>query len=300
MRILITGASGLLGQSLYKHFSTHNTLLGLWHNRPDPNIVGMFIDLTNQKEINKAFKEFQPDVCLHAGAVSNPDFCEQNPNFAYQINQKASEYIRDACIIRNTRVVFYSTDYVFDGNKSFYTESDKTCPLQVYGKTKLAAENVFRSVSNSLICRLSLLYGDQHNDRNSFLYDVIEKLVQKRHIYLCDQQIRYPLFCPDVAKITQALIDKRCNGIFHFSGPNSITKYEWGKLIEEKLLGHIGLIHPNPVFESIIKPPRRRALRPKNVCLNTEKLLSFYRTKLKTIDEGSTHIVADFKKTMKE
>lgn len=296
MRVLITGYSGMLGSALTKHFKDKHSVLPLYFSHALSDPCAKQLDLCNYAALDEVFDIFKPDWCIHAAAISSPDVCAQKPDQAIQVNQLATENLAKACLKYNVRPVLYSTDYVFDGYKTTpYAEQDATAPLQFYGATKVAAERIFAQLDNAIILRLSILYDEQYHASNRFIYEIVSKLLKAEPVYLCDEQLRYPLFCPDVAKVTEALLYAKHAGVFHLSGPESITKFQWGRLIEQQLLSSDTLVRPVSAAKINTTQASVLAMRPAHVQLDTAKLQSTIQVALTKIETGSAQALAGFK-----
>jgi dTDP-4-dehydrorhamnose reductase len=283
MRILITGATGLLGQNLYFHFKNKADVWGLWHNTNSHQMNGEKITLEDKTQIQRIFQEYRPDICLHSAAISDPEFCERHRDIAYRVNLLGTQNIAEICFRFQTRLVFFSTNYVFNGQDESYSEDSSPCPLQYYGETKARGEEFVKQVPDSIILRLSLLYGSYPIfNRDSFIGTVLKYLDKGEKLELDNERIRFPLLCNDVVKMVDKLLQQKEKGIFHLSGSTSVTKYLWGCLISNICYGNCNLIYPQ-TSELFLY-----ALRPKEVKLETKKLF----LKLTSIQKGTLKIIS--------
>lgn len=160
MRLLLTGASGLLGGYLRRNLAQTDADVIVWGGtRPAPGMLS--IDLANFDQVTAAFRAARPDVVLHAAAVSSVAEAFRDPPHAWQVNQLATERLAALAGDAGARLVYVSTDLVFDGMRGGYRESDPAQPLSVYGRTKLAAETAVLAASGStvsnVVARVSLV-----------------------------------------------------------------------------------------------------------------------------------------------
>ena len=286
----------MLGRTITKYFQDQHVVLPLYFSHAPIDPSAKSLDLSNYQALDEVVAAFKPDWCIHAAAIASPDICAQNPEQAIQVNQLATTNIAQVCRKYQVRAVLYSTDYVFAGDQAHaYTEHDPVAPLQLYGITKVAAEQIFAQLDDALILRLSILYNEQYHSSNRFIYEVVNQLLQAKPVYLCDQQLRYPLFCPDVAKITEALLHTNHTGIFHLSGPEAITKFHWGQLIARHLCHSDALIKPLAAAASHQAPIASLAPRPDHVRLATTKLQQAIGFSLTKVDAGSVQALAEFR-----
>ena len=171
MRMLITGASGQLGSYLLRALQRCEHRVRGWSGRSTRDIFGTRVqpvDLTNRDEVRKAFDQAAPQTVIHAAALSRVGDCYREPELARAINVGGTETLVDLCQAASARLIFVSTDLVFDGESCNYDESAETNPTSVYGRTKAAAE--WRVLDNdlNLVIRVSLLFGPPLNGRSSY------------------------------------------------------------------------------------------------------------------------------------
>ena len=145
MKILITGSNGLLGQKIIKQLIKNKKLflatsLGENRNPACPNEKYESLDISDQSEVDLLLQHFRPDAIIHTAAMTNVDDCELNPTACHLINVIATEYLFNAAINIGAHFTLLSTDFVFDGLKGNYSESDATNPLSVYAESKVDAE----------------------------------------------------------------------------------------------------------------------------------------------------------------
>jgi dTDP-4-dehydrorhamnose reductase len=266
MKILVTGASGLLGSRLYEILSKNHEVAGTYMSKKADMLYPL--DITNFRAVEDMLKTTRPDFVVHTASFVNVDKAEIQKDIAREINQNGTLNIAKACAKNSSRLVYISSDFVFEGNPNIlYNEESPTNALNFYGQTKLAGEEIVReTIEKPLIIRPALLYGNDTNTKSSFITSVVEKL-RKGEKFLADNSIiKYPTLTDDVSYAIKALIEKGESGIYHISGKEGLTKFEWAKKIARAYRLDDKLIVP--IEESAI------AKRPKNARLDSSKLES--------------------------
>ena len=245
-KLLVTGASGFLGRHICSMATMQWNVIGIVHSHPiklpDVNIIRL--DLTNYKELKKIFLDIVPDAVIHAAASSKPDFCQIHQNESYKINVDASVNIAKLCAERNIPLVFTSSDFVFDGLNPPYTEKDPVCPINIYGEQKVnAEEKIIKNYPKAAICRMSFIFGLSEIDTSGFVLPLIKAMQEKKCIKLCKDEIRSPISVTSaVSGIFQIL--EKAHGIIHLAGNESISKYNFGKLLAQIFQLHDAKIEP--------------------------------------------------------
>lgn len=234
MKILITGANGFLGYYLVEHLLTKNfsvTATGKGECRlpfiHDKKFQWLSMDFTDPFSIHDVFEKTQPDVVVHAGALSKPDECERDQMKAYLINVEGTVQLLINSSDIKSFFIFLSTDFVFDGESGMYNESDIPDPVNYYGRTKLEAEEAVKEYEfDWAIVRTVLVYGRNHSGHNNILRTVQEKLEKGEEYNVVDDQVRTPTYVEDLAKGIVAIIQKKATGVFHLSGKDVLTPYQ--------------------------------------------------------------------------
>ncbi|MBI4447592.1 SDR family oxidoreductase [Candidatus Woesearchaeota archaeon] len=271
-KVLVIGATGLLGQTVYAHFLQKGYDVQGTHNEQKKE--GMqYLDLRGERFTAEVIRSINPAIIINCAALSNVDLAEKEKKLAYQINVKGVENIVKECEQR--KIIHISTDYVFDGKKGNYQEGYYTNPLNYYGQTKLMAENMIRLTSdNYIIARVAVLYGF---GRKNFVTETTKKLENREEIIVVKQKIS-PTFTPDIAQALEQLISLEAKGTFHITGDSQITRKKMVEIIAEELK-----IKPN--IKLLDSHPNWVAQRPKNTSLNTERIKSL-GLKMGTFQEG--------------
>lgn len=235
MKILLTGANGLLGQHLVKLLldTTAHEIIATSKSEPreimqNSRLHYYSLDITDGMEVNLLIDKMGPDAIIHCAALTQVDECEQNPIKAWDVNVTATRFIVDAAKKVNAFVVFISTDFVFDGMSGPYKESDALNPVSYYGSTKVAAEKaVAESGLHYAIIRTCLLYGNiLFGNRSNIITWVKNNLENGQQIKVVSDQMRTPTYVEDLAKGVLLVIEKKATGLFHISGKDFLSPYE--------------------------------------------------------------------------
>lgn len=235
MKVLVTGANGLLGQKLMTLLATKPDMEVLATGRggcrfsvTSSNIKYVSLDITRQDEVNTVFADFRPNVIIHAAAMTNVDECEKDKDGCWELNVTAVEYLVKAAEEVNAHFVHVSTDFIFDGTQGPLTEEENPNPVNYYGESKLEAENiVMNSTTRWAIARTVLVFGITENmSRSNIILWVKNSLENKKHIKVVDDQWRTPTLAEDLAMGCYLLASQKAEGVFNISGYEMLTPYE--------------------------------------------------------------------------
>jgi len=232
MKILVTGANGMLGRHLVrklvrKGYEVVATAKGMAPKGEGP-IDYRSLDITDGASVNRLIAEVRPEVILHAAAMTKVDECELNKVDCWNTNVTATRFILDAAKETKSRILFISTDFVFDGLHGPYNEEHEPNPVNYYGSSKLAAEKaVMQSGLDWAIVRTVLVVGNTADgQRQNILTWVKEKLERGEKIKVVDDQVRTPTYVEDLADGIILVLEKNKKGIFHIAGKDTLTPYQ--------------------------------------------------------------------------
>jgi dTDP-4-dehydrorhamnose reductase len=204
-------------------------------------------------------REVRPDAVVHLAAYRDPEFCEEHPAEADALNVQPTRLFCEA-LPEEVPLVFVSSDYVFDGLNPPYTESDPVAPVNVYGRTKAESEALVLRRKSGTVLRVPLLVGAGANLDSSGFIGLIVKAVRQAGLQeLDDGAIRFPTWTVDVAAVLAFVLQKKVEGIVHFTGLRGGTPYAWTREVAD-LMG-ASHSHIRPASGA---PPSRRAPRPPN------------------------------------
>ena len=221
-KILVTGAKGQLGSDLVRILNLSGfQVFGMGRSK---------LDVTNEEVVNKVIQQLKPEIIVHCAAYTQVDKAEIEPDIAFLINGIGTRNIAIAAERNHSKLVYISTDYVFDGQRNQpYNEYDATNPLMVYGRSKLAGEQIVRDfASNFFIIRTSWVFG-KHG--NNFVKTVLKHGREKGSLTVVDDQIGSPTYTMDLASFILQLVVTDKYGIYHVSNTGYCSWYEFAKEI---------------------------------------------------------------------
>ena len=239
MRILVTGKNGQLGQSIQKLVNNSRHCITK-HNFKDFIFVGREeLDLSSLKNIAKCFNVNENfDIIINCAAYTSVDKAEEEIELADQINHQAVKQLAKVADSKKSKLIHISTDYVFDGKRSYpYIEDDETNPINVYGKTKLAGEKALNEImkTNAIIIRTSWLYSEYGNN---FVKSMLKLGKENQEIDVVCDQIGSPTNAADLAETILTIINnyvhnnqEQSNKIYHYSNEGELSWYEFAKEI---------------------------------------------------------------------
>lgn len=296
MTVLVTGGKGLLGLALLATSPQQYEIIPtVFRNIEDGKVNSrtfVRLDITNKTEVNKIFRKFKPDVVIHTASQGNVDYCEKNKKEAFKTNVVGTRNILDACNKWGSRLVFTSTNAIFDGKNPPYSEKSKPNPLNYYGQTKLSCEKMIRlSGVRHCIVRLVLMYGWHHPmERKNPVTWIIESLNQDKSIHLVNDIFNNPIYNLEAAKAIWKIIEIDYRGTIHLAGKDRVNRYELGQQIakvfglQKKLLIEVG----SEYFGEL-------APRMPDTTYSTEKMTKILKITPKSLTVG----LRDMKKTVK-
>lgn len=235
MKILITGANGLLGQKLVKLLIEKGedqivaTARGGDRLPFDKSAYSFeLLDITSRAQVLQVVEQVQPEVIIHTAAMTNVDQCETDKENCWAQNVDAVEYLIEACKKTNSFLVHLSTDFIFDGEDGPYDEQAKANPVSYYGESKLAAEVLLEeSEIDYAIARTVLVYGIAHDmSRSNIILWVKKSLEEGKEIKVVDDQLRSPTLAEDLAMGCYLIAKKKAKGIFNISGKDLLTPFD--------------------------------------------------------------------------
>lgn len=282
MKYLVTGSAGLIGTQLVSDLiQSGETVYSCYHATKPENGISIKLDLSNSDEISAIFNKIRPDIVIHLAAQTDVEKCEMEPDLALLINSKSTEIIAKESKKLGSYLIYLSTDYVFDGKKGMYDESDLPNPINQYGRTKFLGEkNIELFASKWSILRTSTPFGF-HPTKKTFPIWLIEDIQNKKEFNAIVDQFTSPTYVPNLSKMILEISSKKLQGIFHLAGSTRISRYEFGKKILKKL--HIDNSLLNPVKTTSMQ---WNATRPSDSSLNVTKATSILTTKPFSIEES--------------
>ena len=233
MKILITGANGLLGQKLVKLYESDDQVsviaTGKGSNR---NLPGSYhyeqLDVTSSEEVAKVISQHRPDVVINTAAMTHVDQCELDPVTCEKLNVDAVKNIIEACRATDSFIIQLSTDFIFDGESGPYKEEDLPNPQSKYAESKLVSEKLLASSGlKHAIVRTMLVYGIVHDmSRSNIILWVKKSLEDRKAIKVVNDQWRTPTLAEDLAKGCALIAQKKAEGVWHISGKDLLTPHD--------------------------------------------------------------------------
>ncbi|MBX2957897.1 MAG: dTDP-4-dehydrorhamnose reductase [Cyclobacteriaceae bacterium] len=280
MRILITGANGLLGQKLITLLQPQpNVQLIATAQRPlvTPLVNGEFrlLDISDQKQVDQVIRNTKPEVIINTAAMTNVDRCETEREVCWQANVTAVQYLVEACGNHKIHLIHVSTDFIFDGKEGPLDESAVPDPVNYYGESKLAAEELIRKSSISwCILRTVLVYGVSTDmSRSNIVLWVKKSLEEGKTINVVNDQWRTPTLAEDLAMGCWLAAQKKAEGIYHVSGKDFLSPFDIALKTAHFFKLDASLIKPTDSTQ--FKQPARRPLKTGFVIDKARKELGY-------------------------
>ncbi len=269
MKILITGANGLLGQKLVSLLSEKKDLQVIATAR-SANKLPMaerekyrftLMDVTDLENVIDIIGDYQPDTVINTAAMTNVDECEQNHEACTNANVKAVANLIEACETFQVHLIHISTDFIFNGENGPLDEEAEPDPVNFYGQTKLQSERLLEnSKCDYSILRTVLVYGVSHDPAKSNIVLWIRRsLADNKEINVVDDQYRTPTLAEDLAEGCYLAAKKRALGVFNISGKDMLTPYAMALDVAEEFGLNKSLIHKTD--SKTFTQPAKRPLR---------------------------------------
>jgi dTDP-4-dehydrorhamnose reductase len=281
MKVLITGASGLLGRALLKEAAKSNMTAVAVYNRHAVD-GGFPMNITKFDEVETAIRQVAPDFVIHAAAFTDVDACESEPQRAWEVNAVGTKYVAEACDEHGAKMVYISTDYVFDGENGPYSEADPTHPINVYGESKLAGERFAMGHSNNAVARVCVLYGP---DKPNFVTWIINALRTSKPINVVSDQFNTPTYVGSCARALLRLCQLDLRGVYHVAGREQISRYAFACEIADVFALDKKLINVTTTDKL-----KQQARRPMNSSLDVAKAEQALGMRLANVREGLTSL----------
>lgn len=287
-KLFVFGGSGLVGGTLIKKISNEFDIVATYKERKieTKNCKSVELNLTNNKDIlwTLLVKE-RPDIVINTIAYSNVDFCETNKEDAYFLHVECTEEIAKICEKIGAKLIYISTDWVFDDSKKLFSETDTPNPMNYYGITRLKAEEaVLKSSEHNVVIRPAVIYGWHPNSK--FLNFVLENLKSGKQVFAYTDQYSTPTLVDDLVDCIIKIIKSDTAGIYHIVGSSCINRYEFAKILARKFDLSEKLVIPTTIRE---RP--QIAKRPTISCLNNSKASKEFEMHYSTVEEGLNRVL---------
>lgn len=280
-RVFVIGAAGLVGDALVRAIGRDNATAATRAGRVPAGFLTL--DISDEAEVRRKLGEGNPTPTVVAvpAADTHVDYCEQHPEETRRVNVEGTGHVARVCRDIGARMIFYSSDYVFDGVKGDYTEEDAVSPINEYGRQKAEAERLVLSAgARNLVIRTSGAYGWQRDPKN-FVLQVRQRLSEGKPLPVASD-IRYnPTFAENLAAVTRALIEAGAAGIFHVVGADRLSRDSFASRVARTFGLDASLIRPVLAASLGSSTPR-----PKESSLRTDKVRVAVGIPLLGVDEG--------------
>jgi dTDP-4-dehydrorhamnose reductase len=274
MRVLVTGASGGLGADVLIALMARGVDVVAWSGRRLENRGRLRltpVDFTDPMILNQKLDEANPEAVVHLAAISSAAEARNDPDLTRRVNVEATETIARWCASHERRLIFTSTDMVFDGGGSWFREQDEPRPISTYGRSKLEAENYVRKDPRGLVARVALLYGFSKSGRPAFFDRAIEDLRSGKPRAFFEDEFRTPLSLEDAATILARLTEIEISGTLHVAGRERVSRFELMRRASIALGFDASLVRANRREEVVTAEPRAADLS-----LDTTKLAAVW------------------------
>jgi len=283
MRILITGASGLLGLNLALETAHRHTVFGTASQHPIKTDAFTVIqtDLLAPGAVERLLDDTQPDWVIHCAALANLDACEADPLLAQQLNTELPRKLANHVARGGAQLLHVSTDAVFDGLRGNYTELDVPGPVGTYSRTKLEGELVVIEANpGAMVARVNL-FGWSLPGNRSLAEFFFNNLSQGKQVMGFTDVCFCPLLANDMACIFIRMFERKLSGLYHVVSSEALSKYDFGVRLAHRFDLNSSLINPTSLFKSGLK-----AARSPNLSLSSAKLATALGESLPSVSTG--------------
>ena len=265
---LVIGASGLVGQALMRQLSNASgRIIGTYVTQPRGGLITL--DMTDAAALRSCMDAVKPRVIYLSAALTHVDYCEDHPDEAFKQNAQGPRLVAEEAARIGAKLVFYSTEYVFDGTAGPYDEEAKPNPLSVYGRSKLDGEHAIREIlRDALIVRTTVVYGwDMLSLKKNFAMQVYERVKSGQEMTIPEDQIGNPTLAEYLAECSIALVERNVGGVVNVVGKDLVARTDFTRALVKLFGGDMSRV--TPITTASMK---QKAARPLKGGLRTEKL----------------------------
>lgn len=279
MKVLLTGSNGLLGQAITSIFSRESDIELIQTSAEEKSYLDYgytykTLDITQKDDVKKNVEFYEPDVIINCAAFTNVDKCETERELTWKINVDGVKNLIIAARRSGSKIVHFSTDYIFDGKNGPYIESSVPNPISFYGREKLASENsLITSDIRFTIIRTLVLFGIGNKVKPNFALWMLEELRNNRPVNIVTDQISNVTMIDDLAFGTLKIVEKDCSGIYNIAGSDILSRYDFALKMCEVFKLNKGLVFP--ITTAMLNQPAPRPLRSGLITLKMESELGF-------------------------
>ena len=286
IKILVTGSNGFLGSNLVHFFSRHKryncystSRTANPHKNPQHFFRGDLLDTSFTEEL---ISTVDPDVIINTVSLVDVDLCEEEPELAEKIIAKTAENLASSVYKQNCRLIHISTDQLFDGKKSMYSEDDTPAPVNVYGKMKLKAEDITRKMCPDVIIIRTNFFGwSPPYHPPTFAEWIYNSLQDKKPITLFTDYYFCPIEVTYLAEAIELVLQSDFRGILNIAGSERCSKYDFGIS-----LAHRFGLDTSTISASKMNPDSFKAKRQRDLSLSNKKFEQYFSKKLPDLEDS--------------
>ncbi len=292
-KLMITGASGVLGSNLASFYKTHYDVVGVYRqnliNLEDVRMVQA--DLCAGDKVDRLIDTYHPDVVIHCAALVDIDRCERDPSEAYRQNVLPAENLVRSLHGKDMKLVFISTDGIYSSNAGKHTEEEPEAPVNEYGRSKFMGEKAALSLKDAVALRTTF-FSRGTSLKKSFYEQMISSLSRDEKVRGFDDVFFSPLCVLDLVEVIEQVLRKNLDGVFNTGASNGVSKFVLLCQIAKNLGLNTGLIKPISVDSLSLD-----AKRNKNAVMNVDRISAALGMKMPEVKETVARFAEDFRKT---
>jgi dTDP-4-dehydrorhamnose reductase len=291
-KLMIFGGSGFVGGVITLIAQRNGWQVYIADNRPQSNLKAEWwmVNITDKNSVETAIEAVNPTAVVNVAAIADIDQAEKEQELAYKINVDGAHFVAEICARKGIRYVFFSSDAVFNGESSHYSEDDQPAPVNYYGQTKLEAEQaVFRVYPAAVVIRISLVIGFPVTSGNSFFANLENKLKLGKELLAPTYEIRTPVDVLTLAECVLELCENTFTGVIHIGATDSISRYDLTREAARRMGYDVQLIKPQTLPEAI----PGRAPRHKNGIISVARAQRVLKTRMLSTQESIQRAFTD-------
>ena len=279
MKVLLTGSNGLLGQAVTSIFSRESDIEIIQTSAEEKSYLDYgypykTLNITVKEDVKKIIEFYEPEIIINCAAYTNVDKCETERELSWKINVDGVKNLIIAARRSDSKIIHFSTDYIFDGKNGPYSEVSVPNPISFYGREKLASENsLVTSDVRFTIIRTLVLYGIGNNVKPNFALWMLEELRNNRPVNIVTDQISNVTMIDDLAFGTLKIVEKGCTGIYNIAGSDILSRFDFAMKMCEVFKLNKELV--SPITTASLNQPAPRPLKSGLITLKMESELGF-------------------------
>lgn len=281
--LFVTGSNGLLGANLVVSVVNQFPIVASALSSPVPtgNHQVILLDITNTERVERIISSVRPSVVIHCAAETRVDHCEEHPEVAMRVNVDGTINLSRAAATVGALMTYISTDSVFNGCRGTYTEEDKTCPINVYARSKLLGEEAVRSESAEHLIIRTNIFGWNFLPKESLSEWVLGRLHRSEEVPGFTDVVFSPLLVNDLADILLSMIKKQLRGTYHVGSHDHVNKFQFAKQIA-RVFG----LDSNLVQPTLMSSTGFKARRPRVTTLDVSRIEQMLGYPMPKVEEG--------------